>query len=125
VAKTFGKGTIFGKEVQQGVGARLLEWANQLLFTAYETTPGLDNDGDGNPDWYVPVIDPTTGQPRVKFDPSIAGTPGCTASDNSKCTCSSNKSCLALQKYVEVPFFMRQAITAYGLGNPEMKGIWD
>src|SRR5262249_12811644 len=64
VAKTFGKEEIFGETVQKGVAARVVEWANQLLFKAYKTEPGPDKDGDGNPDWYLPVLD-STGQPTV------------------------------------------------------------
>jgi hypothetical protein len=118
--------------VQKGVSARILEWANQLLNAAYVTTNGPDVDGDGQPDWYVPVV--ANGRPTVKFDPTIStigangqlmnGRPGCNMTDNTQCTCSSNRSCLDLAKYEEVPFFMRQAMRDYGLADPSMKGIY-
>ena len=71
---------------------------------------------------------------QVKFDPSIQtintgtgglvmGRPGCDATDSSQCTCSSNKACLELSRYQEVPFFMRQALRDYGLADPTMRGL--
>lgn len=133
IAKTFGRETILGKRVEKGISARMLEWGNELLNRAYETTPGPDADADGSPDWYVPTI--TNGQPRVKYDRSIAyispegfimnnGRPGCNATDNSQCTCTANKACIELSKYEEAPFFMRQAMRDFGLADPSMKGIY-
>lgn len=132
VAKTSGKETIMGKRVQRGISARILEWANELLAKGYDTTPGPDLDGDGSPDWVKPVF--TAGKARVKFDPTIkwineAGQvvnsrPGCSATDNSQCTCTSNKSCVELEKYEEMPFFVRQAMRDYGLADPSMRGIY-
>ena len=52
------------------------------------------------------------------------GRSGCDATDNSQCTCSSNRACLLLQKYTELPFFMRQAMRDYGLASPSMKCIY-
>lgn len=39
VAQTFGTETLFGKTVQRGIGARVLEYANSLLAKAVETEP--------------------------------------------------------------------------------------
>jgi hypothetical protein len=132
VANTFGRETLFGKTVEKGVGARILEYANSLLVQAYETEDGPDTNGDGHPDWYLPKM--TNGQPRVKYDASVqtitatgglsTGRPGCNATDNATCTCSSNKACLELSHYIEVPYFMRQAMRDYGLAQPSMKGIY-
>ena len=121
IAKTFGTEVIFGKPVQKGIGARMLEWANFLLKNAYVTTTVTQN----GVDWYIPVLDPATGQPIVKYDSSIGGTPGtCNAGDNSGCTCTSNRSCTQLARYTQLPAFLRQALTAYGLADPSMKGIY-
>jgi len=61
----------------------------------------------------------------VKYDPSIAQTPAtCSSVDNSGCTCSSNRSCVELSRYTELPAFLRQALTAYGLADPSMKGLF-
>ena len=132
IAKTFGREVIFGKTVQKGVGARMLEYANELVEQAYVTDPGPDLDGDTLPDWTTPRV--AGGKAIIKFDPTIdsilpsgavnSGRPGCNATDNSTCTCSSNRACLLLQKYTELPFFMRQAMRDYGLASPSMKGIY-
>lgn len=143
VAKTYGTEEIFGKTVQKGIAARVLEYANELLDKAYVTTP-VDNDGNGTTDWYEIVLNPVTGQPIVKWDPTIAmidenggvnsaGVEGCKAdanpsdvdySDFYECTCSSNRACSALDNYVSVPTFIRQALAAYGLADPTLKGIY-
>jgi len=136
IARTFGKETIFGKTVQRGIAARVLGYANSLLQQAYETTNGPDLDGDGNPDWYLAAINPTTGMPIVKYDPTISaigpngevlanGRPGCDLNDSTDCTCASNRACVLLGSYVSIPAFLREAVTAYKLGEPEMRGIYD
>lgn len=135
IAKTFGKEEIFGKTVQKGVGARVLEYANELLELAYETDPGPDLDGDGLPDWFIPRLDPDSGQPLVRWDPSIrqidedgfftSDRPGCNASENWSCTCSANRACVTLKHYVSVPAFLRQSLAAFGWDGLEFKGVWD
>jgi hypothetical protein len=133
IAKTFGKETIFEKTVQRGVAARVLEYANELLVQAYETTDGPDLDGDGNPDWYIPVM--SEGRPLVRWDETLAaididgrtlagGGEGCNATDNSECTCEANRACVELEKYVQIPFFLRQTMDAYGLSGFRQRGIY-
>ncbi|MBK9259414.1 MAG: hypothetical protein IPM54_06205 [Polyangiaceae bacterium] len=134
VAKTFGTevlfpGSKYEKTAQRGVAARVLQHANELLQAAYETDE-VDYNSDGTIDWYIARLDPATGKPLVKYDPTITNdgipsNPQCTAVDNSGCTCSANRACVKLSRYVEVPFFMRQALTAYGLADPSLKGIYD
>ncbi|MFH1529974.1 MAG: hypothetical protein ABIK09_04460 [Pseudomonadota bacterium] len=135
VAKTFGRETIFGKEVERGIAARVLEYANDLMVKAFQTTDGPDINGDGAPDWYLPVLNPDTGEPIVLWDKSIAGiqdgyvypngTEECNADYDGGCTCSSNRACTELKSYIEVPFFLRQTLDAYGLMAPQQKGIYD
>jgi hypothetical protein len=136
VAKTYGKETIFGKDVQRGISARVLEYANELMFLAYEVTDGPDLDGDGAPDWYLPVFSPTTGEVLVKYDEGIShvdengyivpgGIPGCDETDNSECTCTANRACVKLQRYLSIPAYLREALSAYQLGEPEQRGVWD
>ncbi|MEP7126955.1 MAG: hypothetical protein ABJE95_38845, partial [Byssovorax sp.] len=121
IAKTFGTEVIFGKTVQKGIAARMIEWANILLEKGYVTTPMIVNGAT----WYIPTLDAVTGQPIVKYDSTIVGGPStCNSSDNSGCTCTSNRACVALEKYTELPAFMRQALSAYGLADPSMKGIF-
>ena len=143
LAKTYGTEVIFGKTVQRGIAARMLEYANELLEGAYVTSTS-----NGDP-WYVPVIDPVLNRPLVKHDPSLTninpdgtfgGTsrPGCEAlnpADPNKdepgevyydCKCTDNRACSALEKYVPTIFFMRQAISAYNLCvDDDIKGIYD
>ncbi len=132
IAKTFGRETIFGKSVQRGISARMLEYANELVVKAYETDAGPDRDGDGKPDWNTPRL--SGGRAIVKYDPTIqsinpngslgTGRVGCNSVENVSCTCSSNRACVELQKFSELPFFMRQAMRDYGLADPTMKGIY-
>lgn len=132
IAKTFGKESILGKTVQKGIAARMVQYANELMQQAYDVDGGDDLDGDNTPDWYVPHL--TNGVVRVKYDSTIQviapngqvgnGRPGCNATDNSDCKCEQNRACVALQKYSELPFFLRQAMRDYGLAHPSMKGIY-
>jgi len=135
IAKTYGKETIFGKTVQKGIAARVLEYANELLEQAYVCDPGPDLDGDGSPDWFIPQLDDETGQPMVRWDPTIQavvdgflqpnGRPGCNASDSSECTCAANRSCVRLQQYVSVPAYLRQSVATFFWDGLSQKGIWD
>jgi hypothetical protein len=127
IAKTFGKETIFGQEVEKGIGARVLAWANKLLDAAYETTP-VDHDGDGSPDWFLPQFN-DDGTPKIKYDPGVGPAVGfappatCNAVDNSGCQCESNRACVQLQRYMSVPTFIRQAIVDTGL-HTKIKGFF-
>ena len=123
MARSFGKETIFGKVVHRGIAARVLEYANDLLFQAYETTDGPDLDGDGEPDWYEPVISPVTGRAVVKWDPTLAsitemggvaaeGRIGCNADDSTECVCEANRACIKLKSYTQVPYFLRLIMNA-------------
>lgn len=133
VARTFGKETIFGERVQKGIAARVLEYANGLLVQAYETDPGPDLDGDGEPDWYLPRLG-DTGQPIVKWDPTVkqinsnggevSGRPGCNQNDNSTCTCAANRACITLEDYMTVPAYLRQSLATFGYAAFDRKGIY-
>ncbi|PIE17085.1 MAG: hypothetical protein CSA66_06855 [Proteobacteria bacterium] len=133
VAMTFGKEEIFGKTVQKGIAARVLEYANELLVQAYVTDPGPDLDGDGEPDWYIPRMG-ADGQPLVRWDPTVrqigaggtfqAGKQGCNETENYACTCSANRACVKLEEYITVPAFMRQALAAFGYSGFGMQGLY-
>lgn len=129
VAHTYGKEVVFGKTVQKGIAARVIEYANQLMKEAYQTTDGPDLDGDGSPDWYLPVINPKTGEASVKYDAgvgTIQNTPSltCKESDTSSCVCNDNRSCIALKAYMQVPYYLRESIDAYSIGLPHKKGVY-
>lgn len=129
VARSFGKEVLFGKLVEKGISGRVLEYANQLMVEAYETTDGPDVDGDGKPDWYLPKLD-ATGKVRVKYDSTLGGVVAgpapatCNDTNNSGCICESNRACMKLKQYVEVPFYLREAVSAYRIGGPSAKGIY-
>jgi hypothetical protein len=136
VARRFGTEEFCFEEcrtVEKGIAARVLEYANQLLVDAYETVE-VDADEDGVTDWVEAVFN-EDGVPIVKWDSNIAainpsggvmptGIPGCNVGDNSECTCSANRACMELQDYISVPYYLREAVSAYGLGLPSTKGIW-
>jgi hypothetical protein len=123
VGRTYGTETIFGKTVQKGIAARVVEYANEMLSKAYQGK-WYDVNGEvvdqANPPadrWWVADINPATGQPIVNYDPDMIGlnanggglpngTPGCNDSGNLECTCEMNKSCLLLDKYKSVPWFL-------------------
>ena len=123
VARTYGKETIFGRTVQRGIAARVLEYANELLVASHDVTDGPDLDGDGTPDWYLPVYG-DSGLPSVKYAEDIQPTETCNADTNAGCTCGSNLNCVALSDYAEVPFFIRQTLDAYRLANPSQRGVY-
>ena len=109
LAKRFGKEDIFGKTVEKGVSARVLQYANELLNKAYWTTE-IDYDGDLVTDWYDPVLG-TDGEYIVKFDDTVDGAfngsavshpTSCDAVTDTGCTCDMNRYCVELEKYTSV-----------------------
>jgi len=62
-----------------------------------------------------------TGNVATWCDDEEAGGPLC-GRDCGLCT--ANRKCLELEDYVSVPAFLRQAMAAYGLAEPEPKGIY-
>jgi len=132
IARTFGTEVIFGKTVQKGIAARVLEYANELVSKAYQgkwvTSP------DGVTRWWETDKNARTGQPIVMFDPDVAaldsegnfldGKPGCNEDDSSECTCNANSACMKLSEYVEVPYFLHKSVATMGLLYPGQKGIY-
>ena len=135
VAKTYGMEPIFGKQVQRGIAARVLGYANGLMAKAYMTTDGPDLNGDGEPDWYLPVFNEDTGEPIVKWDSELThispsgddlpfGKQGCNSADSKRCTCASNRFCMQLQDYMSVVAYLRDAMVAFHPGEAEPRGIY-
>ncbi len=128
IARTYGKENLFGRTVQKGIAARVLEYANSLLVKAYETTE-VDIDLDGVVDWYEPVLQ-SDGRPIVlfdrRYDAEYADDPSqCNADNNSGCTCEENRACTLLKDYLSVPSYLRQAMDAYAMLGPSSVGIWN
>ncbi len=123
VARTYGTETIFGKTVQKGIGARVLEYANELLAQAYVTTTVTQN----GVTWYLPEIDQATGAPLVKPDAAIQPVSGaaCDNTAGNLCNCADNRACVALEKYVSVPRYISEAMTWLDYGVPGQKGVYN
>lgn len=96
VARTYGTEVLFGKTVQKGIAARVLEWANELLNNTYVTTAVVKN----GTTWYIPTLD-AGGKPTFKFDPQRR--PAAPTS------CEESKDCVRLQYYTSMPQFLREA----------------
>ncbi len=133
IARTVGTEVVFGKTVQKGISARILEYANELASEAYEgrwvTGP------DGVTKWWEAELSSKDGQPIVKYDPEMAaideetgefaeGYPGCDERSSEDCTCAANRACMKLRQYVQVPYFLRQATATLGMLHPGWTGVW-
>ncbi len=97
VARSYGKDNIFGKTVQKGIGARILEHANDLLFAAYETEEVKVNGST----WHRAKLD-ENGVPITKG--SIAAMQ-------------------AVSDYISVIDFLRRSIVGFGYGEPTERGF--
>ncbi len=115
VALSQGKEELFGRLVEKGIGARVLQWANELMKKSYATADGPDLDGDHKPDWVVPVLD-------EKGNLKYLDNNGRIVADATECQSSA---CLKFEDYLAVPAFIRQTMDAYGYRAPDMRGIFE
>src|SRR6185436_3998748 len=125
VARRYGTETIFGKTVEKGVAARVLQYVNELISKSYvgkwhnQYGELVDQANPATGDWFVADLDSQDGLPVVQFDPEAIplngsgaglpnGKPGCskTPGDNLDCTCDSNHNCVKLEKYKSVPWLL-------------------
>lgn len=122
LAKTFGKEQIFGRAVEKGIGARILEYATELMEAAYETEDVVYNGAVvGKKPLYA------DGVPVVKYDAYVSTglDDSCSASDNSGCVCEDNRACVKLSKFLSVPDLMREAVSVFGFNYIlGMRGIY-
>lgn len=109
VAQTFGTETIFGKTVQRGIGARVLEYANSLLAKAVETEPVKRGDRD------VGLRAKLTAG-NVKY---LNGTTPVE-------TCAQSKYCMKMKDYTAIPKLMYELETQLGFGRfgGWLKGVY-
>jgi hypothetical protein len=141
IARTYGSEEIcfeVCKTVQRGIGARILEYAGELVAAAYVTTAVSPN----GVTWYVPVLN-SDGDPIVRYDsglkwlnpggqaisppPDCAPDPNPTDSDYSSfagCKCEHNAACLALEDYISIPTFMRQSMKDLQIAPASMQGLY-
>ena len=106
IAKKFGPEQIFGKSWDKGVGAKMIQWANELAAKAYKVNPNIPT--------------PESGQLQYEFDannrpivlPDIVP-----PSNPNNVRCDENRYCRQLRKYRSLLDFTRQ--TAGQVGFPE------
>ncbi len=109
VAQTFGTETIFGKTVQRGIGARVLEYANGLLAKAVETEP-------------VKIGERQVGLKPKLTDGNVKYLNGTTAVP----TCAQSAYCQKLKDYTAIPKLMYELESQLGFGRfgGWLKGIY-
>jgi hypothetical protein len=101
IARRRGTETIFGKDVEKAIAARMLAWANTLVQAAYQ----------------VDSVDATTGKITVVYQsgaPQLQG--GFTK-------CEDSPGCIALRNYKALIDFTRQTAATFGFPAPDPKGI--
>ncbi len=116
VAKTFGTEVLYGKTVQKGVAARVLEYANELLQAAVVTAP-ITIGPDARVIGYKPVLD---AKGNVQYR---------SGNTNGKlfvATCEESKACVKMKNYVAVPKLMREAMSVFGWTRnaDNLKGVY-
>lgn len=110
VAQTFGTETIFGKTVQRGIGARILEYANGLLAKAVDTEP-------------VKIGDRQVGlKPKLTADGNVTYLNG----KDKVATCAESAYCQKLKDYTAVPKLMFELEQQLGFGRfgGWLKGVY-
>ncbi len=109
IARTYGKETLYGKVVQKGIAARMLQYANEILAKGVKTVP-VQNAAKTET-WNVPVIDPATGTyTYLRPDGSTAP------------TCEQSQYCTKTMNYQSVPQLLRQV--NFGLEASWLKGVY-
>lgn len=119
VAQTFGTEVLYGKTVQRGIAARVLEYANSLLQDAVVTAPIVN--AAGVTIGYSPVLDANGKvQYKTKSGSGAAQLLGPTAQ------CDQSKECVKMTNYVAVPKLMREAMQYLGWtrNSENLKGVY-
>jgi hypothetical protein len=116
VAKTFGTEVLYGKTVQKGVGARVIEYANELLQKGVVTAPILNKTGQTI--GYLPVLG-ANGKPQYK---NAAGA----VITDPNATCQMSKDCTKMQNYAAVPKLLDEALSQLGWTRHvgDLKGVY-
>lgn len=114
IARTFGTEVLFGKTVQKGVAARVLEYANELLQKSVD----VDTVKGKTATWYLPKV---AADGKITYKQPLA-TGGFTPTDS----CEKSRDCVKLQNYMAVPKFMREAMMGLGWTRNawELKGVY-
>jgi hypothetical protein len=110
VAKTFGTETLFGKVVQKGIGARVLEYANSLLVKGVVTEPIVNKSGVTI--GHRAVLD-AGGKVQYRNGAAAAA------------TCQNSKECTKMQNYASIPKLMSEASRWFGSTHlTGLKGVY-
>lgn len=114
VAQTFGTEVLYGKTVQKGVAARVLEYANELLQKGVVTTPIVKNAVTIG---YQPVL--VAGKVQYKDAAGAVLT-------DPNATCQNSKYCTQMKNYAAIPKFMREAMGWLGWTRNvgDLKGVY-
>jgi hypothetical protein len=114
IARSFGTEVLFGKTVEKGIGARMLQYANELLATACITEPVTRGSGAGAR---------TVGL-RCKLGAN--GKPTFVNNGTAVESCDNSKGCQRMKNYVAIPTLMRQAMGWLGYipGIGDLKGVY-
>ena len=109
VAHSIGTEVLFGKTVEKGVGARILQYANELLDQAVVTEP-ITRDGR------------VVGR-KAKL---TNGLPTYLAGGTPVASCEQSRGCQKMKNYVAVPKLMKEAMDALGWtrGVGDLKGVY-
>lgn len=110
IARTYGTEVLFGKTVQKGVAARVLEYANQLLQQAVLTDPIVKN---GVTIGYTPRLD-ANGRVQYLDDKGVV-----LVGDKAKCE--NSKGCTRMKNYTSVPRLLSQV--GHWLGDVRIGGL--
>ncbi len=129
-AKTYGTEVIEGQEVQKGIAARVLEYANELTEKGYQNH-GRNEYGrvlvDHHPDG-TPIVKPD-GMTMIIGDDGYQRFPEeCDRNEDPDCTplsITANRWASMLREYKSVPDFMIEVVDAYGMGSPDRLGVFD
>jgi len=119
VAETFGTEVLYGKTVQKGIAARVLEYANELLKDAVVTAPIVNKNGITI--GYQPVLDASGNVQYLTKSSS-----GSALALGPNATCDSSKECVKMRNYVAVPKLMREAMQYLGWtrNSDDLKGVY-
>ena len=116
VAQTYGTEVLYGKTVQKGVAARVLEYANELLRKGVVTAP-----------IYLDPTKPLT-SPVVGYKPVLdaAGKVQYKGAAGAVDSCENSRDCLKMKNYTAVPKLMREAMSVFGWtrNSQDLKGVY-
>jgi hypothetical protein len=135
IANTYGREEIFGKQVQKGVAARVLEYDNELINGCYDNT-AIDYDLDGIIDWYEPNYN-DQGEAIIKFDPDALwmdpdtgafngqAPEECDEAGDTGCKFEDNHFCAKHAQYTNVMQYLYQFVHVFMYDFPDKQGVWE